>query len=285
MRKSKSRSARRSARRSRSMRGGRLTGDSSYSTYINSDNTSNIAGTSGAALQNSDRNSSSIAGEGAPINMSSAAYQGLIPPQAYYGGKRRGSKSRRSRQSRRSRKMRGGVAINALQSADLSEAYKSDFGVTKFEGTHSGLDLAQMSGGRRRRRRQSGGREGKGFPGLRDEESAQLAQEEAAVFDNTLEVDARYGIKAGGRSRRRRRSMRGGEEAGPMPTKPENDKTPIEGMYDPPQGPGSAPIEGGRRRKRRGGGIIATAALPFGLFGLQKLFQNRSHKNKSRKHR
>ena len=29
---------------------------------------------------------------------------------------------------------------------------------------------------------------------------------------------------------------------------------------------------GGRRSSRKGGGVLATAALPFGLFGLQRLF-------------
>ena len=99
------------------------------------------------------------------------------------------------------------------------------------------------------------------------------------MFDNTLEVDKRYGITAGGR----KRSMKGGDDVNPKaPMNPDEDK--IEGMYDPPQGPGSAPIEGGGRRKKRGGGIIATAALPFGLFGLQRLFQSRNA-SKTRKHR
>jgi hypothetical protein len=30
--------------------------------------------------------------------------------------------------------------------------------------------------------------------------------------------------------------------------------------------------KGGRRSLRKGGGVLATAALPFGLFGLQRLF-------------
>ena len=220
----RSRSARRSARRSRSMRGGRITGDSSYSTYLNSDNTSDISGSSGAALQNTDRNNSSISGEGANVNMSDPAFQGLIPPSAYYGGRRR-----RGRKShRRSRKMRGG---------DDSEASIADEAVNEDE-ILTGDDLAQ-EGGRRRRRR--------------------------------------------------RRSMRGGE-AGPMPTEPvDPDMAPIlnGGSFDPPADrpaePGdSAKMSTGGRRRRRGGGIIATAALPFGLFGLQRLFQGR---NKGKTHR
>ena len=30
--------------------------------------------------------------------------------------------------------------------------------------------------------------------------------------------------------------------------------------------------KGGRRSSKKGGGVLATAALPFGLFGLQRLF-------------
>ena len=33
--------------------------------------------------------------------------------------------------------------------------------------------------------------------------------------------------------------------------------------------------KGGRRSSRKGGGVLATAALPFGLFGLQRLFGKR----------
>ena len=304
MRKSKSRSARRSARRSRSMRGGRLTSDSSYSTYLNSDNTSDITGSSGAALQNSDRNSSSIAGEGAPINMSSAAYQGLYPPNAYYGGKR-GRKSRRGSKSRRGRKMRGGkstaqLRYGTLPNPDTSEGANDDVLVGRFAATHNNIVPTQlfqgaigapMSGGRRRRRRSmkggadstAGGSRGVDGYGAADIASAEENIAEANEFDKSLEYNAQHGIPLGGSRRRRRRSMRGGEEAGPMPTKPENDKTPIEGMYDNNQNPVS-PNAGGGRRKKRGGGIIATAALPFGLFGLQRLFQSRNA-SKTRKHR
>jgi hypothetical protein len=57
---------------------------------------------------------------------------------------------------------------------------------------------------------------------------------------------------------RRRRRMRGG-------------------MYDNNMNPAPLNTGGSRRRqRRRGGGVIATAALPFGLFGLQKLFQGRT---------
>ena len=33
--------------------------------------------------------------------------------------------------------------------------------------------------------------------------------------------------------------------------------------------------KGGRRSTKKGGGVLATAALPFGLFGLQRLFGKR----------
>ena len=324
MRKSKSRSARRSARRSRSMRGGRLTGDSSYSTYLNSDNTSNIAGSSVAALQNTDRNNSAIAGEGAPINMNAAAFQGLYPPQAYYGGKR-GSKSRRGRQSRRgsksrrSRKMRGGkstaqLAYGTLPNPDDSVGANDDVLVRNFEGTHNNMTPAQLFqgaigavGGSRRRRRHRGGY-GDGdsdghspqywdnitneyIASEKADEQVDIAREAAFsknVEEAAAEQQAEYSrsvaedsLKRGG-GRRRRRSMKGGSDVNPnAPMNPDKDR--IEGMYDNNHNPVS-PNAGGGRRKRRGGGIIATAALPFGLFGLQRLFQSRNA-SKTRKHR
>jgi hypothetical protein len=189
------------------MRGGKLTGDSSFSTAItgSSDNSSYLASQSGDFQQNVDRNSSNISGEGNNVNMSQ--FKGLIPPGAYYGGKRH----RKSR-------MRGGMG----SVSDDSEAANYDMMEASTEASHDGM-LGTQDGGRRRRRRR----------------------------------------------------MRGGEELKPM-TAMNPDKAPLDGgMYDPPMGPGSTPTMGGTRRKRRGGGVIATAALPFGLFGLQKYFQGR----------
>jgi hypothetical protein len=189
------------------MRGGKLSGDSSYSTSIasSSDNSGYLASQSGDFQQNVDRNNSNISGEGNNINMSQ--FKGLIPPGAYYGGKKH-----------RRRRMRGGM--------DNSEAMAADDAVSK-EEVQTGLDDAQMGG------------------------------------------------------RRRRRRMRGGDDMHAM----DPDTAPLEGgMYDPPMGPGSTPTSGGTRQKRRGGGIIATAALPFGLFGLQKYFQGRKSGTGTRRH-
>jgi len=203
--KSRARSMRHS-RRSRSMRGGNLSGDSSYSTLIasSSDNSDYLAGQSGDFQQNVDRNNSSISGEGKNINMSQ--FKGLVPPGAYYGGKKH------------RRRMRGGNShVDTDSTADVS--------------TDASTDASSPA--------QDGGR------------------------------------------RRRRRRMRGGNDMQAM----NPDTAPIgEGMYDPPKGPDSTPTSGGTRRKRRGGGIIATAALPFGLFGLQKYFQGSRQENGSRRH-
>ena len=285
MRKSKnrSRSRSRSSKRSRSMRGGRLSGDSSYSSLIagSSDNSSYVAMPGVAAIQDSDRNNSSISGEGAPINMSAPAFQGLIPPQAYYGGKRR-----RSRKSHR-RTMRGGESNMAgTAMIDASESNNVATLVKDFEASNNDMAPTQLvdgavTGGRRRRHR-------RGRRSMRGGNDVEGASDSNEIMSQSTAV--------GGR--RRRRSMRGGEvHAGPMPTTAENPSGPLPnleggrrrrsmrgGMYDPPATP--TPMLGGSK-KRRGGGIIATAALPFGLFGLQRLFQgrNKSHGQRTRRHR
>jgi len=237
--KSRARSMRRnrSRSRSRSMRGGNLTNDSSYSTLISSssDDSSYIAGQSGAYQQNVDRNTSNISGEGNNVNMSQ--FKDLIPPGAYYGGKRR------------RHRMRGGLGENGPGiNGDNSEA---------------GVGMDEKGG-----------------------EFNMVSKEE---------IDSATGsapTQEGGRRRRRRR-MRGGDSmpsamAGddsmkPMTAmNPDTAPIPTGGMYDPPKGPGSANTVGGTR-KRRGGGVIATAALPFGLFGLQKYFQGRKTDYRTRK--
>ena len=38
-----------------------------------------------------------------------------------------------------------------------------------------------------------------------------------------------------------------------------------------------------QRKRRKGGSLLATAALPFGLFGLQKLFQKRRTRRQVRR--
>ena len=42
-------------------------------------------------------------------------------------------------------------------------------------------------------------------------------------------------------------------------------------------------MKSNRRKRRKGGSVLATAALPFGLFGLQKLFQKRRTRRQIRK--
>ena len=222
----------RSMRRSRSMRGGNLTNDSSYSTLVSSssDNSDYITGQSGAFQQNVNRDDSPISGEGNNVNMKQ--FKGLIPPGAYYGGRRR------------RHRMRGGV--------------------------------------------------GEGGPGMNgDESEAGVGMDGQGEFTKVSNEETATGsapTQAGGRRRRRR--MRGGDDmpsamAGdsmkPMTAmNPDTAPIPAGGMYDPPKGPGSAPTSGGTR-KRRGGSVVATAALPFGLFGLQKYFQGRKSDYLTRK--
>jgi hypothetical protein len=245
------------------MRGGKLSGDSSYSTAITgtSDNSSYLANSSGDFQQNVDRNNSSINGEGSPINMSAAAFKGLIPPQGYYGGKRR--------RGRRSMKMRGGESDpTGMFQVDDSEAKRSDDMLTDAQ-------LNAVSGGRRRRhRRMRGGNSD--VPGAPDSSAIMTVPS-----SNTM---------LGGRRRR----MRGGSDVNPeAPMNPDMDKVDMSGgrrrrhrrmsmrggMYDNNLNSQVVTPSGGSRRSRSkarmGGGVIATAALPFGLFGLQKYFQNR----------
>jgi len=103
----------------------------------------------------------------------------------------------------------------------------------------------------------------------------------------------RLSRRGGRRSMRRMRRMRGGAaDCLSMAQNPDNvtlDETvkpgpvfeqpaTVGGMYDNNSNADLSPMTGGRRRrnrKRQGGGIIATAALPFGLYGLQKWFQGR----------
>jgi hypothetical protein len=252
----------RSMRRYRTMRGGKLSGDSSYSTSItgSSDNSSYLPNSSGAYQQNIDRNNSSINGEGGAINMSAAAFKGLIPPQGYSGGKRRRMR------------MRGGESDKTgMFMVDDSEAMRADKMITEEQ-------LNSVSGGRRRRRMRGGDSSSPDVPGALDS---------SAIMTNPSTT------MSGGRRRRRMR-MRGGSDVDPnAPMNPDLDAIDMSGgkrrsrrmsmrggMYDNDLNADVVnPMGGARRRSRSkarsGGGIIATAALPFGLFGLQKYFQGR----------
>ena len=85
------------------------------------------------------------------------------------------------------------------------------------------------------------------------------------------EFDPNMSTMSGGRRRRRRSmKMRGGDDTG-MPVVGSQRQ-----MYT---------MQGGKRRKsRRGGGLIATAAVSFGLWGLQRYFsKNRSEGSQRRR--
>lgn len=68
----------------------------------------------------------------------------------------------------------------------------------------------------------------------------------------TAGIPANFSTYGGGRTRKG-----GGRKAGRCTTR---------------RGGRRSTRKGGRRTSRKGGGVLATAALPFGLFGLQRLF-------------
>ncbi len=234
----------RSMRRSRSMRGGNLTNDSSYSTLISSssDDSSYMTGQSGAFQQNVDRNNSNISGEGNNVDMSQ--FKGLIPPGAYYGGRRR-------RHRMRGGVGEGGPGINGDQSeSGVGMDGQGEYTKVSDEETATGSAPTQ-AGGRRRRRRMRGG----------DDTASALPSTRPSTMPSALAGDSMKPMTA---------------------MNPDTATIPAGGMYDPPKGPGSTPTSGGTR-KRRGGSVVATAALPFGLFGLQKYFQGRKSDYLTRK--
>ena len=212
-------------------------------------------------------------------------------------GKSRARSMRLSRSMRKSRSMRGGklsgdssystlIASSsdnssnlASQSGDFQQNVDRNSSLLSDEGGK--IDMSQFkglippgayAGGGRRRRRMRGG-----MGSVSDDSEAAVS--DLAVSKEEQETGS-DGAQMGGRRRRRRR-MHGGDDMQPM----NPDTAPIqEGMYDPPMGPGSTPTSGGTRQRRRGGGVIATAALPFGLFGLQKYFQGRKSDTGTRRH-
>ena len=107
-----------------------------------------------------------------------------------------------------------------------------------------------------------------GEPEATDEAKSRSGEDASVVRPM---VDPNMSTMSGGRRRRRRSmKMRGGNEMG-MPDVGSNRQ-----MYT---------MQGGKRRKsRRGGGLIATAAVPFGLWGLQRYFsKNRSEGSQRRR--
>jgi hypothetical protein len=144
----------------------------------------------------------------------------------------RGMSKRRTARRSRSMRMRGGVGNSSDQSTTIA----------------SGSDQSTNASG------QSGGAELQN----EDRNSSSISGEGAPVGGPMVpELNPNM---SGGRRRRHRRSMRmrGGDDSG----------LPVVGaqrqMY--------TMHKGGKRRSRRGGSLVATAALPFGLWGLQRYY-------------
>jgi hypothetical protein len=103
-----------------------------------------------------------------------------------------------------------------------------------------------------------------GDPAATDVENSLISGEGPAVGGPVVpEFDPNMSTMSGGRRRRRgRRSlkMRGGDEmSASLPSVGSQRQ-----LYT---------MQGGRRRRsRRGGSLVATAAVPFGLWGLQRYF-------------
>ena len=159
----------------------------------------------------------------------------------------RGMSMRKSRKMRRSMRMRGGNGYNSGQS-------------TYLQGSDNSSLIASASGDSI----QDVDRNSSTYP-LADGPAPNLSgYQQPPPFNGTL--------MNGGRRKRRSMRMRGGNDA--MPTEPVN-----------PDNASVAPTVGGRRRRakgRRGGGLIETAAVPFGLWGLQRMVGKNKHKTHRR---
>jgi hypothetical protein len=116
-----------------------------------------------------------------------------------------------------------------------------------------------------------------GDPAATDVENSLISGEGPAVGGPVVpEFDPNMSTMSGGRRRRGRRSMkmRGGDEmSASLPSVGSQRQ-----LYT---------MQGGRRRRsRRGGSLVATAAVPFGLWGLQRYFsRSRSDGSKHRRRR
>ena len=107
-----------------------------------------------------------------------------------------------------------------------------------------------------------------------DVENSLISGEGPAVGGPVVpEFNPNVPLSGGRRRRRRSMKMRGGDDMG-LPAVGAQRQ-----LYTGQNG-------GKRRRSRRGGSLVATAAVPFGLWGLQRYFsKNRSGSSEGSKHR
>jgi hypothetical protein len=114
-----------------------------------------------------------------------------------------------------------------------------------------------------------------GDPAATDVSNSLISGEGAPVGGPVVpEFDPNMSTMSGGRRRRRRSmKMRGGDEmSAALPSVGSQRQ-----MYT---------MQGGKRRKsRRGGSLVATAAVPFGLWGLQRYFSKSRSEGSSQRRR
>jgi len=153
---------------------------------------------------------------------------------------------------RKSRKMRRGRSMGMSKRRTMRRSRMMRGGDIANQGTISGTSESD--------------------PAATDVANSLISGEGAPVGGPIVpEFDPNMSTMSGGRRRRRRSmKMRGGDDTG-MPVVGSQRQ-----MYT---------MQGGKRRKsRRGGGLIATAAVPFGLWGLQRYFsKNRSEGSQRRR--
>lgn len=110
-----------------------------------------------------------------------------------------------------------------------------------------------------------------GDPAATNVENSLISGEGAPVGGPMVpEFNPNVPMSGGRRRRRRSMKMRGGNEMGLPVVGSERQRYTMQG--------------GKRRKSRRGGSLIATAAVPFGLWGLQRYFsKNRSEGSQRRR--
>jgi hypothetical protein len=158
----------------------------------------------------------------------------------------------RSMSMRKSRKMRRGRSMGMSKRRTMRRSRMMRGGNIADQGTISGSSATD--------------------PAATDVTNSLISDEGPSVGGPMVpEFDPNMSTMSGGRRRRRRSmKMRGGNEMGMPVVGSERERYTMQG--------------GKRRKSRRGGSLIATAAVPFGLWGLQRYFsKNRSEGSQRRR--
>ena len=146
----------------------------------------------------------------------------------------------RSMSMRKSRKMRRGRSMGMSKRRTMRRSRMMRGGDIANQGTISGSSA--------------------GDPEATDVSNSLISGEGPPVGGPVVpEFDPNMSTMSGGRRRRRRSmKMRGGDVTGLPVVGTERERYTMQG--------------GKRRKPRRGGGLLGTAAVPFGLWGLQRYF-------------